>query len=241
MLFLAHAFKDKTNNQENTKVINLNNLKDVNVGLFDYPVLMAADILIYGGEIVPVGKDQIQHVEYARELAKKYNAAYQTKNLTNPQEFVKESVSTILGTDGKKMAKSKNNQIPLFADSSEIKKRIMSIITDNKMPNHKKFPDESNIYKIHKLFLSEVEDKKLRERFLNSDKVDYSYKEAKEDLYTTFIKYFKDSQQKYDYYMKTVKGKKELLSILNKGAKKAKLRAIKTIKTIRKETGLDFK
>lgn len=241
MLFLAHSFKDKANLKENNKGINLENLKEVNAGLFDYPILMASDILIYGGEIVPVGQDQIQHIEYAREIAKKYNLAYQTKTFKYATEFINQEVATVLGTDGKKMSKSKNNQIALFGNPDEIKKKIISIKTDSKMPNESKNPDENNIYNIHKLFLNKSEVKKLREKFLNSNKVAYSYKEAKEELFESYLKYFQDMQKQYDYYTKTEKGKKEVFKILKQGAKKAKQKAEKTMQQVRLETGLTFK
>ncbi len=233
ILFLAHSFKDKERDKENEK-------KEVNAGLLDYPVLMAADILIYNADIVPVGKDQEQHIEIAREIAGKYNRAYNTNTFKSPKSFLKKEVETILGIDGNKMSKSKGNDIPIFLDDTQIKKKVMSIKTDSKLPNEKKNPDEVLIYQIHKLFLNENEDKKLREKFLNSDKISYSYKDAKEDLFETMQKYFKDMKKKYDYYTTTEKGKKEIFSVLKIGAKKANKRAVEMMKKVRKETGLDF-
>lgn len=116
----------------------------------------------------------------------------------------------------------------------------MSIKTDSKMPDDKKDPDENNIYKIHKLFLNESEDKQLREKFLNSDKVAYSYKQAKEELFEAFINYFKEMKKKFDYYTTTSAGKKEVLSVMKDGAKKANKIASQKMKIVRKETGLDF-
>lgn len=239
MLFLAHSFKDKTG-QTKEDQLNINNLKDINVGLFDYPVLMAADILMYNADIVPVGKDQEQHLEYAREIAGKYNRAYKTDTFKMPKAFINKDVATVPGIDGAKMAKSKGNYISMFASEEEIKKKVMSITTDSKLPNEKKNPDENNIYKIHKLFLSKEEDLKLRERFLNSDKNPYGYKEAKEELLETIQTYFKGMRKKYEYYTNTTKGKKEVLSIMKSGAKKANKKAEEMIKKVRKETGLDF-
>ncbi len=237
MLFLAHSFKDKTG-QSKEEQLNLNKLKNINAGLFDYPVLMASDILIYGGEIVPVGKDQAQHIEYTREIAKKYNLTYKTSTFIAPKEFIKEGVGTVLGLDGEKMSKSRGNTIPIFADDEIIKKKIMSIKTDSLMPNQKKNPEESNIYNIYRLFLNKEEDKTLREKFLNSDKVPYSHKEAKEELFKVYLNYFKEMKKKYDYYLKTAKGKKEVQKILTDGAKIAKSKAEKTLNIVRKETGL---
>ncbi len=239
MLFLAHSFKDKVGSIREEK-INIDNLKNINVGLFDYPILMAADILIYNADIVPVGKDQEQHIEYAREIAGKYNRTYKVNTFKEPKAFIKKEVATIQGTDGEKMAKSKGNAIPIFGNIEEIKKKIMSIKTDSLLPNEKKDPDINNIYNIHKLFLSQIENKKLREKFLNSDKVPYSYKEAKEELLNTINNYFKDAQKKFDYFTSTEKGKKEILKIMKEGAKKANKRSLEMIKKVRKETGLDF-
>ena len=233
MLFLSHAFKDK-------KESDVEKMKDVNAGLFDYPVLMAADILLYNADIVPVGKDQEQHLEMAREIAGKYNRAYNTNTFNSPKSFIQKEVATVPGIDGTKMAKSKGNQISMFATEDEIKKKVMSIVTDGKLPNEKKNPDENNIYKIHKLFLNKDEDKALRERFINSDKVSYGYKEAKEDLLKTMLTYFKDMRKKYDYYTNTSKGRKEVVTVMKDGAKKANKKSVEMMKIVRKETGLDF-
>ena len=238
MLFLAHSFKDKAG-QNKDEQLDVKNLKDINAGLFDYPVLMAADILIYKADIVPVGRDQEQHLEYTREIAGKYNRAYKTDTFKSPQAFIKKEVAIVLGVDGEKMSKSKGNQIAMFANQDEIKKKIMSIKTDSKLPNEKKNPDENNIYKIHKLFLNKEEDQKLRLKFTNSDVNPYSYKEAKEELFTTLVNYFAPMKKKYDYYM-TQKGKKELISIMKSGSKKANKKAGEIMKKVKKETGLDF-
>ena len=229
MLSLSHAYKDS-----------LEKSKEVNVGVFDYPVLMAADILIYNADIVPVGKDQEQHIEYTREIAGKYNRAYKTNTFKSPKSFIQKEVATVLGIDGTKMAKSKGNQISMFATDEEIKKKVMSITTDSKLPNEKKDPDENNIYKIHKLFLNKEADSALRDRFINSDKIAFGYKEAKEDLLKIILAYFKDMRKKYDYYTNTDKGRKEVMSVMKDGAKRANKKAVEMMKTVRKETGLDF-
>lgn len=233
MLFLAHSFKDKERDKENEK-------KDVSLGLLDYPVLMASDILIYKADIVPAGKDQEQHLEITRELAGKYNRAYKTNTFNQPKIYSSKENSLILGIDGNKMSKSKNNTIPIFAEREELQKIIMSIKTDSLSPTDKKDPDTNNIYNIHKLFLNPEENTKLREKFINSDKTPYSYKEAKEELLETLVNYFREMKQKYDYYTQSSKGQKELLSILKKGAKKANKKASYTMKKVREETGLDF-
>ncbi len=236
MLFLAHSFKDKVGNDINEKL----NLNNINAGLFDYPVLMAADILLYNADIVPVGKDQEQHLEYTREIAKKYNNTYKTNTFKSPKAFIKKEIATIIGTNGEKMAKSKKNIIPIFGNFEEIKKSVNSIITDNILSDQKKNPDENNIYKIHKLFLNDEENQKLRDKFINSDKNPYSYKDAKEELLNTIINYFKEAQEKFDYFTNTEKGKKEILKIMENGAKNANKKAKEIIQIVRKETGLDF-
>jgi tryptophanyl-tRNA synthetase len=222
MLMLAHAFKD--HDAKN---------KDVNVGLFDYPVLMASDILIYDGEVVPVGKDQEQHVEIARELAGKYNRAY-GELLKMPQAFIKKEVATVPGTDGEKMSKSKNNHIPLFADHEEITRRIMSIVTDSARPEDKKDPDTNNVYNIHKLFLHDGENEILRAKFNDGG---YGYKEAKEALLHTYFEWLKQFAEKYDYYSR--QHPEEVYEILKTGGEKARRKAQEKMKQIRRATGLD--
>src|SRR3990167_2837752 len=144
-LMQAHAYKDAVANG-----------REANVALFDYPMLMAADILLYDTDVVPVGRDQQQHIEYAREAAKKFRVAYEGL-FTEPQGIFKEDVAVVPGTDGAKMSKSYKNTIPLFASQDEIKKAVMSIVTDSAgdMP--------INVYSIHRLFKGEAELAKLYE------------------------------------------------------------------------------
>lgn len=223
MLLLAHAFKDQDAKN-----------KDVNVGLFDYPILMAADILIYDGEVVPVGRDQEQHVEIAREVAGKYNRAYGAL-LTLPQAYIKKDVATVPGIDGGKMSKSKNSHIPLFGTPEDTKKRIMSIVTDSARPEDKKNPDENNIYNIHKLFLNADEDIELRAKFEGGG---YGYKEAKEALLNTFAAWNVPYQEKYKYFT----AHSELVhDILKSGGTKAREKAQAKMQHIRLATGLDTK
>ncbi len=223
MLLLAHAFKDQDAKN-----------KDVNVGLFNYPVLMASDILIYDGELVPVGRDQEQHVEIAREVAGKYNRAYGNA-LTLPQAYIKKDVATVPGIDGGKMSKSKNNHIPLFGTPEDTKKRIMSIVTDSARPEDKKNPDENNVYNIHKLFLTAEEDDTLRAKFEGGG---YGYKEAKEALLQTFTAWIAPYQLRYEHLI----AHPELVrDILKTGGKKARERAQVKMHLIRIATGLDSK
>lgn len=217
----AHAFKD--NEAKN---------KDVNVGLFDYPVLMAADILIYGADIVPVGADQKQHVEYARDIAGYYNRAYGVEEFNLPKDYILEAVATLPGIDGEKMSKSYNNHIELFCEEEDLKKRVMSIVTDSATPEEKKNPDENNIYNIHKLFLTQDEDKELRAKFENGG---YGYKDAKEDLFATILKWREGKKEKYDELMSNPES---IFAILKEGGEKAKSRAELTMQKVRSQVGL---
>ena len=219
----AHAFKDNEAKD-----------KDVNVGLFDYPVLMASDILIYGADIVPVGSDQKQHVEYARDIAGYYNRAYNVEEFKLPKEYILESIGTVPGIDGQKMSKSYNNHIELFCEEEDLKKRVMSIVTDSASPEEKKNPDENNVYNIHKLFLTEDEDKALRAKFENGG---YGYKQAKDDLLTSLMKWREGKKETYDDLM-SHPGK--IISILEEGGKKAQSKASQKMEEVRKVIGLSF-
>lgn len=218
----AHAFKDQEAKD-----------KEVNVGLFDYPILMAADILIYGADVVPVGADQKQHVEYARDIAGFYNRAYGVEQFALPKEYILESVATLPGIDGKKMSKSYNNHIELFCEEEELKKRIMSIVTDSASPEEKKNPD-NNIYNIHRLFLSQEEDRELRAKFENGG---YGYKQAKDDLFEAVMKWRKGKKEVYD---DLVANPEKIMQILEEGGQKAKAKAEIIMKEVRKTVGLSF-
>jgi tryptophanyl-tRNA synthetase len=221
MLMLAHAFKDSEAKN-----------KDINAGLFTYPVLMAADILMYNAEVVVVGKDQEQHVEIARELAGKYNRAYSVEQFIMPKAYIVAEVATVPGIDGRKMSKSYDNHIPLFAAPDEIKKKVMSIVTDSARPEESKNPDENNIYQIHKLFLSPAEDAELRAKFQNGG---YGYKEAKEALLAAILDFTAPMREKYEYYRAHPS---EVEAILQKGAQKARIKARETMTAVKKQTGL---
>lgn len=218
----AHAFKDREAKD-----------KDVSLGLFNYPVLMASDILIYDADIVPVGADQKQHVEYARNIAGYYNRAYNVEEFKLPEELIIEGVDTIVGIDGQKMSKSYNNHIELFCSDEELTKRVMSIVTDSASPEEKKNPDENNIYKIHKLFLNQEEDTALRAKF---EQGGYGYKQAKDELLTTIMKWRKGKKERYD---EILANNLHIESILQKGGEKAKEKAKEKMAVIRKQIGLE--
>ena len=224
MLELAHSYKDKINDEEKRY--------EINTGLFTYPVLMAADILMYNADVVPVGKDQEQHVEMTREIAGKYNRAW-SDTFKMPQEYIKSEVAIVPGVDGGKMSKSKGNVIPLFGTDTEIRSAVMSIVTDSARPEDKKDPDTNNIYSIHKLFLSKAEDSVLRDRFINGG---YSYKDAKEALATSIIDFILPMRESYEHYQSHPD---EVYEILRVGGEMARAVARETMARVRHDTGLD--
>ena len=218
----AHAFKDSEAKD-----------KEVNVGVFDYPVLMASDILIYGADIVPVGQDQKQHVEYTRDIAGYFNRAYRTELFKLPKEYIVPEVATLPGIDGQKMSKSYNNHIELFCSDEDLQKRVMGIVTDSATPEDKKNPDENSIYNIHKHFLTKEEDLTLRTKF---EQGGYGYKQAKEDLLATIRNWREGKKEIYDDLM----GHPEKIeALLREGGEKARARAQETMKQVRVQVGLE--
>lgn len=206
--------------------------KEANVGLFDYPILMAADILIQDADIVPVGADQKQHIEYARDTAQKFNNIFgQTFKL--PEAMIIENLSVVPGVDGRKMSKSYNNIIPLFGTDEEIKKVVMSIVTNSQKPEESKDPDKCNIFALHKLFLDDNEINKLRERYLAGG---LSYKESKEMLLNEILNFIKPMREKRKFYEENPK---EVLKILEEGKVKAGTLAQEKINFIRNKIGIN--
>jgi len=220
-LMRAHAFKDHEAKN-----------KEVNAGLFDYPVLMAADILMYQADIVPVGSDQKQHVEYARDIAGFYNRAWNVEQFKLPKEYIVPDVATVPGIDGEKMSKSKGNVISLFGSDEEVKKSVMSIVTDSATPEEKKNPDTNNVYAIHKLFLSTEEDAALRTKFEGGG---YGYKQAKDDLLVTITKWREGKKETFDDLMSNPE---KIKTILVEGGKKAQSKAQETMNLVRSQVGL---
>ncbi len=221
-LELAHSYKDKISQ----------GLKP-NSGLFFYPVLMAADILLYKTQKVPVGKDQKQHLEFTRDIAERFNHCY-GEIFVIPEPDINEEVAIIPGIDGRKMSKSYKNAIYLFAEEKELKKQIMSIITDSKGIEEPKDPDQSILYKIYSLFLNEKEKEELREKFI---KPGTGYGHIKQDLFNKVLEYFSDARKKRK---ELEKQKDYVMDILKEGAKKAKSVAEEVMETIRIKTGLNY-
>lgn len=219
-LMRAHSYKDAEAKN-----------KEVNVGLFDYPVLMAADILIHNAHIVPVGKDQKQHIEIAREIARKFNNTF-GEFFVEPKEQILESTETIPGTDGQKMSKSYNNVIPLFATDDEIKKAVMSIPTDSLGIEDSKNPDQNTIYKIHQLFLNDEEKQIVREKYINGG---MGYKEAKDMCIESVKKFITPIREKFNSI-----SDEEVIEILMSGKQKIKPIIEQQIELIRKLVGTSF-
>ncbi len=208
--------------------------KEINVGLFDYPLLMAADILVQDADIVPVGQDQKQHIEYARDTAQKFNNIF-GETFKMPEALIMKEVAIVPGVDGRKMSKSYGNTIPLFGTDEEIKKAVMGIVTDSKTPEEPKDPDTCNIFLIHKLFLDENEIKSLREKYENGG---LGYKALKDMLYEDIIKYIYPMRDKR---RELENNKDKVLEILEKGALKAKSNIKDKINLIRNNIGLNLK
>ena len=218
----AHAYKDAMAKN-----------KEINVGVFDYPLLMAADILIQNADLVPVGQDQKQHVEYARDTAQKFNRIY-GETFKIPEPFILPNVETVPGTDGRKMSKSYENVIPLFATDEEIKKAVMKIPTDSKGVDEPKNPDESILFAIHKLLLNDEALKTLKEKYQNGG---MGYKEAKELLIKDLVAFIKPMREKREMLAQDMD---QVLDILKEGGKRAFMSAEKKMKEIREKVGVEI-
>jgi tryptophanyl-tRNA synthetase len=197
-------------------------------GLFTYPVLMAADILLYNADKVPVGKDQKQHVEMTRDIAIKFNNAF-GETLTVPEPVIQEVVAVVPGIDGQKMSKSYGNAIPLFGDEKQTQKIIMSIVTDSKDKDDPKDPKTCVIYQIHKLFLDASAAKALAEEYKDG----LPYGEAKKRLFQTYMDYFAPMRA-----TRAALKDKDVESVLREGAAKATGIAEGTMERVRKAVGL---
>jgi tryptophanyl-tRNA synthetase len=201
-------------------------------GLFTYPVLMAADILIYDSNRVPVGKDQIQHVEVTRDIAGYFNNTY-GETLVLPEYEVDPKTQIVPGTDGKKMSKSYGNTIEMFAPEKEVRKRIMSITTDSKGVEEPKDPEENTVFLLYKLFASTEETEEMAARFRAGG---YGYGEAKKALAGKVIEYFAPFRKRRDELLADPGAVDE---ILRKGAERARKLARATLDRVRKAVGLD--
>jgi tryptophanyl-tRNA synthetase len=218
-LTLAHSFKDKADR-----------LEDVNAGLFTYPMLMAADILLYDAEYVPVGKDQLQHIEITRDVASRFHAKV-GETFVLPEAKIDENTKLIPGTDGAKMSKSKNNIINIFLPDKNLRKQVMSIATDSTPLEDPKNPDTCNVFAIYKLLATKEQVLEMR---ANYEKGGYGYGHAKQALYELILDVFKSQREKYNYYIENTT---EVEKALQVGAKKATAIANEVLKRVRGKVG----
>ncbi len=218
-LTLAHSFKDKADR-----------LEDVNAGLFTYPMLMAADILLYDADIVPVGKDQLQHLEMTRDVAARFHAKM-GDTFVMPRAQVQESTQYVPGTDGQKMSKSKGNTINIFQTDKKLRKQIMGIVTDSTPMEEPKDPDTDNVFALYSLLGSSQEVAQMRENYINGN---YGYGHAKQALYELMRTKFKVPRERYEYYLKHTD---EIDAALYSGAEKAKKVAFSVLNRVRKKLG----
>jgi tryptophanyl-tRNA synthetase len=218
MLANAHSFKDKAEK-----------LSDVNAGLFTYPVLQAADIVLYDAQIIPVGKDQRQHIEMTRDIANSVNKKYNKDIFVLPEARINEDVMTIPGVDGAKMSKSLNNYIDIFLPENELLKQIKKIVTDTTALEDPKDPDQDITFKLYQLMASKSEITEMRANYLAGG---YGYGHAKQALFNLMLQYFKEAREKFDYYLAHPELIEEKLQI---GEKKVKPIAEATIARIRAE------
>ena len=218
-LTLAHSFKDKADR-----------LGDVNSGLFTYPMLMAADILLYDAELVPVGKDQLQHLEMARDVASRYNHV-NGETLVLPQAKISEETQLIPGMDGEKMSKSRDNFINIFLPDKQLRKQVMRIETDSTPLEEPKNPNTCNVFALYKLLGTQVQVEALKEKYLAGN---FGFGHAKQALFELILERFEHQRTRFKHL---IENKSEIDSALEIGAKKAKKVAGETLSRVRKQIG----
>jgi tryptophanyl-tRNA synthetase len=229
LLNRAHAYKAAVD--ENISV-GLSPDEGINSGLFFYPALMAADILLFDTNFVPVGMDQKQHIEISRDIAQAINSNYGDV-LTLPEAVIREDVKTIPGLDGRKMSKSYDNVIPLFAPANKVRKSVMRIVTDSKRPEDPKDPDTDNVFAIYKHFADQEDVEKVRQGYLQGG---LAYSQIKTELYECLESKFSKARGKYEELMQDWG---YLDQVLLKGAEKARKASIPKIEKIRTAIGID--
>jgi len=226
----AHAYKAATQ-------INIEKDEDtdagINMGLFTYPVLMAADIILFDSDVVPVGKDQVQHIEMAQDIAQSINANYKQQILKIPQAAVQENVAVVPGLDGRKMSKSYGNVIPLFAPEKTLRKTIMRIVTNSQSVEEPKDPESCQIYQLYKLFTDNNEQTNLANRYREGG---MGWGEAKEELFRVVNRCLTPMRERYEAIMADIPA---LDKILEQGAQKARPIAAATVNRFRKAAGVN--
>ena len=218
-LTLAHSFKDKAER-----------LEDVNSGLFSYPMLMAADILLYDAEIVPVGKDQLQHLEMTRDVANRFNHQM-GETLVPPQAKIQEGTMYVPGTNGGKMSKSQGNIIDIFLPEKKLRKQVMKIETDSTPLEEPKNPDTCNLFALYKLIASASQITAMRSNYKGGN---YGYGHAKQAFYELLLEAFSQERERYNYYMNNLDEIDKALAI---GAEKATLVADQVLSRVRAKLG----
>jgi tryptophanyl-tRNA synthetase len=218
-LTLAHSFKDKADR-----------LEDVNAGIFVYPMLMAADILLYDVNFVPVGKDQLQHIEFTRDVASRFNHQM-GETFVIPEPSIQKDTMYVPGTDGHKMSKSRGNIINIFLDDKLLRKQIMSIESDSTPLEDPKNPDSCKIFALYQLLGNKNQINTLRSKYLAGN---YGYGHAKQELFELIIEKFKTEREKYNYYINNLN---EIDELLNQGAIKAGIVANGVLKRVREKLG----
>jgi len=218
-LTLAHSFKDKADR-----------LEDINAGLFNYPMLMAADILLYDANIVPVGKDQLQHIEMTRDVASRFHAQL-GETFVVPEGKVHEDTMYIPGTDGQKMSKSKGNLINIFQPDKKLRKQIMGIKTDSRAMEDPKDPDTDNVFALYKILANPEQIAEMRSNYEGGN---YGYGHAKQALFEVILEKYNPARERFDYYMNHLN---EVDNALEIGAEKAKQVADKVLERVRGKVG----
>ncbi|RNI29342.1 tryptophan--tRNA ligase [Rufibacter latericius] len=221
MLANAHSFKDKSARR---------GLADVNAGLFTYPILMAADILLYDANFVPVGKDQVQHLEITRDVASSFNHIY-GETFVIPEVKVDETVMTVPGIDGEKMSKSYGNTVDIFLPDKDLRKRIMSIVSDSKALEDPKDPATDNTFKLYSLLASPEQIETMRQNYLAGG---YGYGHAKQALYDLIITKYAEPRERFHYYMNNLE---EIDAKLAEGAAKARAIGGPVLQRVREKLG----
>lgn len=218
-LTLAHSFKDKADR-----------LEDVNSGLFTYPMLMAADILLYDAALVPVGKDQLQHIEMTRDVASRFNHQM-GDTFVIPEPAINEETMYIKGTDGQKMSKSRENFLTIFLPEKALRKQVMSIVTDSKGLEEPKDPETCNVFALYELLATSVECESMRANYLAGN---FGYGHAKQALFELILEKFSDQRQRYD---SLISNTSEMDEVLKLGAQKARNTAHEVLRRVREKCG----
>lgn len=206
LMLKAHSFKDSQNKNS-----------DINMAVFNYPILMTSDIIGYDVDMVPVGKDQKQHIEFARDIAENFNRTYWVDFFKLPQAYINEELALIPWLDGRKMSKSYNNFIGVFDDEKTLKKRIMSIVTGSEALEDPKDPESCNVFALMKFFASEKRLLEIRQKYL---KWGYGYGHAKLELLEILLEYFAPARKKYEEYMRDYSLVEKALEEWNRRARK---------------------